>query len=324
MTELAHVLRHVPVPTDDAILVGLDSPDDSAVYRLDDNRAVVQSVDFFTPIVDDPFDWGRIAAANALSDLYAMGASPSFALNLVGWPRALSLDLLGRVLEGAADACTEAGAPIVGGHSIDDPEPKFGLAVTGMVHPDRIVHKNGVRPEADLVLTKPLGTGIISTAIKEQSADPAVVEGAVASMSALNKSACEAMVEVGPQAATDVTGYGFIGHLVQMLDDGLSAEIDLSSLPLLDGAVELADRGVFPGGSRRNFDALSSVVESGDLTGGRRDVLFDAQTSGGLLIAIDREKTEDLLTRLGDDGVAHAALVGRVVESRDGTKVRVR
>jgi selenide, water dikinase len=324
MNELAHVLRHVPIESDDAVLVGLDSPDDSAVYRLSDDQAIVQSVDFFTPIVDDPFDWGRIAAANALSDLYAMGARPSFALNLVGWPRSLSMDLLGRVLEGAGRACREAGAPIVGGHSIDDDEPKFGLAVTGTVHPDRIVHKRGAAPGADLVLTKPLGTGIISSAIKEQRANTAVVERAVASMAALNKGACEAMVEVEPQAATDVTGFGFIGHLIQMLDDGVEAEIDVAAVPLLEGAVELADQGVLPGGSRRNFDSLEALVDNGGLGGGLRDVLFDAQTSGGLLIATDSSKTRLLMDRLTERGVSDAAVVGRLVEARDDRRVILR
>lgn len=324
MTELAHVLRHVPVEDNQDVLVGLGEPDDSAVYRLSDDQAVVQSVDFFTPIVDDPFDWGRIAAANALSDLYAMGARPSFALNLVGWPRSLSMDLLGRVLEGAAQACSEAGAPIVGGHSIDDTEPKFGLAVTGIVHPDRIVSKRGAVPGADLVLTKPLGTGIISSAIKEQRADRDVIESAVASMTALNRTACEAMVEVGPQAATDVTGFGFMGHLIQMLADGIAAEIDLSSVLVLKGAVELADEGVLPSGSRRNLETLGSVVDTGELEGGGRDVLFDAQTSGGLLIAVDHAKTEGLLDRLVDNGVQDAAAVGRLVESQDASRVSVR
>lgn len=324
MTELAHVLRHVPVEDNQDVLVGLGEPDDSAVYRLSDDKAVVQSVDFFTPIVDDPFDWGRIAAANALSDLYAMGARPSFALNLVGWPRSLSMDLLGRVLEGAAQACSEAGAPIVGGHSIDDTEPKFGLAVTGIVPPDRIVSKRGANPGADLVLTKPLGTGIISSAIKEQRADADAVEIAVASMTALNKAACEAMIDIGPQAATDVTGFGLMGHLVQMLGEGVAAEIDLSSVPVLKDAVELADEGVLPGGSRRNIEALGSVVDTGELEGGRRDVLFDAQTSGGLLIAIDQAKTEGLLDRLTDNGVHSAAVIGRLVESQHAMRVRVR
>ncbi len=325
MTELAHVLRHVPVSSDDrAVLVGLDSPDDSAVYRLSDDQAVVQSVDFFTPIVDDPYDWGRIAAANSLSDLYAMGARPTFALNLVGWPRALDLELLGRVLEGAASACAEAGAPILGGHSIDDPEPKFGLAVTGVIHPDEIVHQTGAGAGAVLVLTKPLGTGIIASGIKEQRAAPEIAAAAVESMSSLNKSACEAMLEVGAQAATDVTGFGFIGHLVQMLGDGLGAEIEYSAVPLLEGAVELADAGVLPGGSRRNIEHLGELVDDGSLAGGRRDVLFDAQTSGGLLIALDPERADRLLELLAEAGVAGAALVGRVVAAEGPTRVTVR
>ena len=309
------MLRHVPTESGDpAVLVGLASPDDSAVYRISADRALVQSVDFFTPIVDDPFDWGRIAAANALSDVYAMGGRPFSALNLVGWPRELDIELLGRVLEGGAQICAEAGVSVVGGHTVDDPEPKYGLSVTGVVHPERVVHKTGARPGCELVLTKPLGTGIVSTALKEGRARPEWVGEAVASMTTLNAPAAEVMVEVGVEAATDVTGFGFVGHLLQMLDGATGAEIDFGALPLLSGALELAGDGVFPGGSARNMEAGAAFVDVGSLDDARKRILFDAQTSGGLLLAVRSERTAILLARLEDEGVAHAGVIGRVTD----------
>nr|MBA2311680.1 selenide, water dikinase SelD [Actinomycetota bacterium] len=281
--------------SDPALLVGLDVPDDAAVYRLREDLALVQTVDFFTPIVDDPWAWGRIAAANALSDVYAMGGRPLTALNLVAWPRALDLELLGRVLEGSLDACEEAGVAVVGGHSVDDPEPKFGLAVTGTVHPDRVVRKTGAGPGAELVLTKPLGMGIISAAVKDGSAGPEAEAEAVAIMSRLNAHACEAMLEARVRSATDVTGFGLMGHLLQMLDRDLDAEVSASAVPLVTGAKELAGRGVLPGGSRRNFEAGKERVDADGVDESLRAVLFDAQTSGGLLMAVDPSRTAELL-----------------------------
>ena len=313
MTELAQVLRHVPRDAGDPnVLVGLDSPDDSAVYRISSDQAIVQSVDFFTPIVDDPFDWGRIAAANALSDIYAMGGRPIVALNLVGWPRSLDMALLGRVLEGAADVCGQAGVSVLGGHSVDDPEPKFGLAVTGVVHPDRIIYKTGAQPGDDLILTKPLGSGVISTAIKESKAQPGWIKEAVDWMTTLNASAAAGMTEIGVNAATDVTGFGLMGHLLEMLDDKQGAEIDFTALSFLPGAPELADAGVLPGGSRRNLEAVREMVDAGDLKGGGLALLFDAQTSGGLLIAVDQTRSDDLLEALQEREVSGASRIGRI------------
>jgi selenide,water dikinase len=318
------VLRHVTTESDDpAVMVGLESPDDSAVYRLSDDQAIVQSVDFFTPIVDDPYDWGRIAAANALSDVYAMGARPLIALNLVGWPRSLDMDLLGRVLEGGQDVCRKAGVAVLGGHSVDDPEPKFGLAVTGIAHPDRIVRNAGVSPGADLVLTKPLGSGIISTAIKEGRARPEWVSEAVEAMSTLNGPAAEVMTEIGVQAATDVTGFGLVGHLLEMLGDDAGAEIDASKLPVLSGALEMAKEGVIPGGSRRNENETRGRVDADGLDAGLRALLFDAQTSGGLLMAVPPEKTEALMSALGDGGVPSASVIGKVTSGPPRVKVKV-
>ena len=307
--------------SDPSILVGLDSPDDAAVYRISETVALVQTVDFFTPIVDDPRDWGRIAAANALSDVYAMGGRPVTALNLVGWPRALPFDILGAVLEGGNEVVLSAGAQIVGGHSVDDPEPKYGLAVTGVVHPEEIVRTAGAGPGATLILTKPLGTGIVSSGIKEGSTRPDAIAAAVASMSILNRDASEAMLEVGVEAATDVTGFGLVGHLLEMLGDGLDAVLDLAAIPLLPQAVELAGEGVSPGGTKRNYAATKDRFDDPGLDTALREVLFDAQTSGGLLIAVEAARASSLLDRLNERGVTQSAQIGSIVEGSGRVKV---
>ena len=306
---------------DPSILVGLDSPDDAAVYRISETVALVQTVDFFTPIVDDPRDWGRIAAANALSDVYAMGGRPITALNLVGWPRALPFDILGAVLEGGNEVVLGAGAQIVGGHSVDDPEPKYGLAVTGVVHPDEVVRTLGAGPGAALILTKPLGTGIVSSGIKEGRTAPDAIEAAVTSMSTLNRDASEAMLEVGIDAATDVTGFGLVGHLLEMLGDGLDAVLDVAAVPLLPQAVELAGEGVSPGGTRRNYAATKDRFDDPGLDAALREVLFDAQTSGGLLIAVEPARASSLLDRLRERGVTQAAQIGSIVKGSGRVKV---
>jgi selenide, water dikinase len=281
----------------------------------------VQSVDFFTPIVDDPGAWGRIAAANALSDIYAMGARPVTALNLVGWPRSLDFGPLGEVVAAAAGLCDEAGVVVIGGHSIDDAEPKFGLAATGLVHPDRIVRTNTADPGLDLVLTKPLGTGIISSAIKARRASASSIEAAVTSMSRLNRAASEAMIEVRAAAATDVTGFGLMGHLKEMLGDGLDAVVELDAVPLLPGAVELAAEGILPGGTDRNIEAVGPFVDGGTLDDARRAVLFDAQTSGGLLIAVLPEATRTLIDSARERGEAGAVRIGGLTEGTGRIKV---
>ena len=304
------------------LLVGLDAPDDAAVLRVGPEMAVVQTVDLFTPVVDDPRAWGHIAAANSLSDVYAMGARPVLALNLVAWPRSLGLDILGEVLEGSGEACAEAGVVVAGGHSLENPQPVFGLAVTGTVHPDAIVRKTGAPAGAELVLTKPLGSGIVSSAIKGGQAPPGAVQDAVAVMSSLNRAAAEAMVATGVHAATDVTGFGLVGHLLQMLGVGVSAELDFDAVPILDAAVELASQGMLPGGSRRNIEAMSARTDAGSLDEARRAVLFDAQTSGGLLIAVAPESTGALLHELAGRGVERAAKIGRLTEG--GGRIRVK
>jgi selenide,water dikinase len=301
------------------VLVSAETRDDAAVYRLPDGRALVQTVDFFTPIVDDPYDWGRIAAANAASDVYAMGARPVLALNLAAWPvDDLPLDLLARVLEGGAKVAAEAGMAIVGGHTITDPEPKYGMAVTGFADADRIVRSSTAPPGARLFLTKPLGLGVITTAIKRAEATDGQVAAAVATMTELNAAASEAMVEAGAEAATDVTGFGLLGHLHNMLTGSdVAAEVEASTVPLLEGALELAAAGAVPGGTRRNAAYLGRYVDWGELPEDERVLLADAQTSGGLLIAATDGRVPDLLGGLDRRGVRHAE-VGLIVPGEPG------
>jgi selenide,water dikinase len=268
----------------------------------------VQTVDFFTPIVDDPFDWGRIAAANAFSDVYAMGGRPITALNLVAWPvKELPLSLLAQVLEGAAAVAREAGVAIVGGHSIHDPEPKFGMAVTGLVDPDRVVRNSTIRPGDRLILTKPLGLGIISTAIKAGTATPEQLDSAVDTMTTLNEAASQAMLEAGASAATDVTGFGLLGHLaIALAASGVAARIEAPAVPLLAGVLELARQGTVPSGTRANHAFVAPDVDWGDLSEAEQLVLADAQTSGGLLIAISAERAGSLLAGLTARGIPSA------------------
>ena len=307
---------------DPALLVGLEAPDDAAVYQLSPEIALVQTVDFFTPIVDDPFLWGEIAAANSLSDIYAMGAAPLTALNLVGWPRALDFELLGKVLEGGEAACSEAGVTIVGGHSVDDPEPKYGLSVSGTFHPERMVRKSGGRPGDQLVLTKAIGTGVISGAIKAGTASPASVDAATQSMTELNRAATEAMVATGVSAATDVTGFGLVGHLEQMLGGALNAIVEVAAVPLLEGAEELAASGALPGGTKRNREAARRYTSVSGTEDGRAALLFDAQTSGGLLMAVPPEALDVLLGALQERGVQRASRIGELIPGNGKIEVK--
>jgi selenide, water dikinase len=306
------------------VLVSGETMDDAAVYRLADGSALVQSVDFFTPIVDDPFDWGRIAAANALSDLYAMGARPILALNLVAWPvEELSLDLMARVLQGGAKVAAEAEIPIVGGHSIHDPEPKYGMAVTGLADPERLLRNSTAPAGARLILTKPIGTGIVSTGIKRGFATAEQVQAAVDLMTTLNRAAADAAMEAGAEAATDVTGFGLLGHLHEMLAaSGVAAVLDASAVPLLPGLSELAARGAIPGGTRSNLTYLDPWVDWGELPDMERLVLADAQTSGGLLLAVSEDRAEGLRAALDARGVGGAD-IGSTVRGDPG-RIEVR
>ena len=300
---------------DPSVIVGSEFSDDAAVYRLSDELALVATLDFITPVVDDPYLFGLIAAANALSDVYAMGARPIFALNVVNFPRdTLPLDTLGEIVRGGADKATEAGIAILGGHSVDDPEPKYGLVVVGTVHPQRVVANRGAQPGDLLVLTKPLGIGIITTALKRDAVSAATVELATASMTALNRAAGEAMAEVGVNAATDVTGFGLLGHLAELLRaSAVGARIDTARVPVLPEVDRLAAAGLVPGGSRRNLEALADFVRwSPALDEPARLILCDAQTSGGLLMSVPDARRAALLAALESRGVA-GAVVGQVV-----------
>ena len=307
----------MPTITDPRILVDASTRDDAAVYQLTQDRAIVATVDFFTPVVDDAYDFGRIAAANAFSDVYAMGATPLLALNLVGWPRdKLPYELLGDVLRGGADIAKEAGAFVLGGHSVDDPEPKYGMVAIGEVHPNRIVTLAKARAGDALVLTKPIGTGILTTALKRDLATAADIAPAVASMTTLNAGGARAMRAIGGgvHAATDVTGFGLLGHLHNMLAaSGVSAEVDAASVPLFPKALELATRGAIPGGTTRNRDALAPQVQfDAAVPEPLRVLLFDAQTSGGLLIAVDADRANALIAALEREGTPAAVRIGRL------------
>lgn len=305
------------LPNEDArVLVDASAGDDAAVYQIDEHRALVATADFFTPIVDDPYDFGRIAAANALSDIYAMGARPLFALNLVGFPRKLlSAGILEEILRGGMTVAREAGAPILGGHSIDDDEPKYGLSVIGEVDPARIVRNAGARVGDVIVLTKPIGTGVIATALKNDKAEEPAIAAAVQSMTTLNRDAADAMVEIGVRAATDVTGFGLIGHLREILAaSGVGARLRASRVPLLDGAAELARSGELPGGTKRNFMDAAAFTHWGDeIPEWLRYLLCDAQTSGGLLIAVARDRSEALAHALQRRRCPAADVIGEIV-----------
>lgn len=318
------MLRQIPPVRDPNLLVGVDTADDAAVYKLTEETALVQTVDFFPPVVDDAFSFGAIAAANAFSDVYAMGGRPLLALNIVGFPVDLPKEILGRVLTGGAAKAEEADVLVIGGHTVDDAEPKYGMAVTGTVEPGKQITNAGAKPGDVLVLTKPIGTGVITTAGKREQASVDVLENAVAVMSTLNKAAAEAMVEVGVHACVDVTGFGLIGHLLGMLNaSNVSAEVSLSDVPLLEGAEGLAADGVVPGGTQRNRSAAETSVEwSQKLQEHEKLLLCDAQTSGGLLIAVHENRVGALLAELEGRGVSSATVVGRITEGASST-VRV-
>jgi selenide,water dikinase len=320
MAELTQVLRHL-VPVDDPnALVDSSTGDDAAVYRISPDRALVVTADFFTPIIDDPFEFGRIAAANALSDLYAMGARALFGLNLVGFPRKLLGEgLLEEILRGGGEVCRHAGIPVLGGHSIDDPEPKFGMVAVGEAHPDRLITNAGARPGDVMVLTKPLGTGVITTALKADAAPADVVARAVDVMTALNRGASEAALQVGVRAGTDVTGYGLVGHLRNLLRaSGVAAGLRWVDVPLIEGAAELASAGHVPGGSQRNLaDVAADVTWGAHVPPTVRTLMADAQTSGGLLLCVPPDRVDELRSLMAGTTLA-AAILGVVTEGPPG------
>ena len=296
------------------LLVGIETGDDAAVYRLDDKTAIIVTVDFFTPITDDPYEFGVVAAANSLSDVYAMGGKPLVALNVVGFPADLAVEMLGDVLKGGYDKATEAGCLIVGGHTVDDAEPKYGLSVVGLIEPGKEVSNANAKPGDVLVLTKPIGTGIVTTGVKQGVTPDAILKQAVDMMAELNKGASEAMMRVGVNSCTDITGFGLLGHLGRAVQEsGVDAEIDVGAVPLLDGARPLAEAGAIPGGSRRNLAWVDQRLDRGDHD--ELDVLLlaDAQTSGGLLFGAAPAAAHEALDRLEASGHV-ASVIGRVVE----------
>jgi cysteine desulfurase NifS/selenium donor protein len=318
---LEKILADLPVPQDANILVGTETADDAAVYRFDENTAIAQTVDFFTPIVHDPYHFGAIAAANAFSDIYAMGGKPLFALNVVGFPsNRLPLEILKRILQGAQDKAKEAGVSIIGGHTVDDTEPKYGMAVTGVVDPKRILSNSSAQPGDAIILTKPIGVGIIATAIKRGLTDEKTVNRAIAVMSALNRQAAQVLSQFPVNACTDVTGFGLLGHLKEICQASrVNAVISLGSVPSISEAWEFATGNIIPGGTLNNMDYVADSVDwSEDISRTAKIVLCDAQTSGGLLIAIPSEYTETLLRELHSNGVTDAACIGGFTEKGEG------
>jgi selenide,water dikinase len=321
------VLGLLPKVTDPKVLVGLETADDAAVYRLRKDLAVVATLDFFTPIVDDPHDFGSIAAANALSDVYAMGAKPVFALSILGFPTTkLPLEVMGEILRGGAEKAAEAGCPLIGGHSIDDAEPKFGLSVVGVVHPDKILRNGGAKPGDALFLTKPLGSGILTTALKRGKLPKELLDFVVGVMKQLNASASEAALKIGVAAATDVTGFGLLGHLRGMLlASGASARLRLGAVPIIHGVIDFAREGVFPGGTQKNLANFGRTTRfDGAWSEAEKLAVADAQTSGGLLLAVPKEKADALADELKTRGLEHAARIGEVEAGEPGSIVFVR
>jgi selenide, water dikinase len=304
---LDRVLSGLPRDSNENVLVGFDTADDAGIYRLTDDIALVQTVDFFTPVVDDPYTFGAIAAANAVSDVYAMGGKPVSALSVLAWPAEEDAAILEKILQGGAEKLMEAGCVIIGGHSVNDPEIKFGYAVTGVVHPQRFKPNAGAKPGDALLLTKKIGTGVITTASKRGMAEAKHVDGAIASMIMLNRAAAEAMAEFGVNGLTDVTGFGLLGHAREMaMASKVTLEINAADVLFLDGAPEYARAGTLPGGLHNNRDFVSSCVEG---TSPVDDLLYDPQTSGGLLISLPETQAAQLLKKL-----PQAFRIGRVRE----------
>lgn len=317
----------MPAITDPNVLVGTNTADDAAVYKVNESLAIVQTVDYFTPVVDDPYTFGAITAANSLSDIYTMGARPLFALNIVGFPsKKLSLDVLAEILRGGADKAAEAGISIIGGHTIDDPEPKYGLAVTAVINPSEVISNAGAKEGDILVLTKPLGLGIITTAMKKGLVSQETVDEAIKIMSTLNKNAAEIMIGVGVNACTDITGFGFLGHLHEMVKaSGFGAKIKLGDIPVIQEAWGLINNqsGVVSGGTVRNFEFLKeNLIVSSDISDTELLILADAQTSGGLLISVTEEKAAKLLDGLKGAGVETSAVVGKVIQD-DSSRIEI-
>ncbi len=305
-------------PTDENVIVGLDRADDAGVYRVNDDLALIQTVDFFTPIVDDPYWFGQIAAANALSDVYAMGGTPKTAMNLVGFPlEKMDISILREIIQGGVDKIKEAGVVLLGGHSVDDPELKYGLSITGFIHPDRVLTKQNLKAGDKLILTKPLGTGIVNTAIKGGLASQETIERVTRLMARLNRKPAEIMSRYEVHACTDITGFGLLGHLAEMVTgSGQSIRLLGDAIPMIPEAREYGQMGFVPAGAYRNREFREGMVEFGrSVDRLTQDILFDPQTSGGLLIAVSRDVSESLVRELKSDGVPEAVIIGEVMST---------
>ena len=312
-------------PTDENVMVGLDRADDAGVYRVSDDLALIQTVDFFTPIVDDPYWFGQIAAANALSDVYAMGGVPKTAMNLVAFPlKQMDLSILRQIIQGGSDKLSEAGVVLMGGHSVEDKELKYGLSVTGFIHPDRVLTKKNLRPGDRLVLTKPLGTGVVNTAIKAGMAPSALMDRVTRLMAQLNRQAAEIMDGFRVGACTDVTGFGLLGHLAEMvIDSGAGVRIFSEQIPVIREALDFADMGLVPGGAYRNREFRESMIEfAPTVARNRQDLLFDPPDVGGLLISVNGDDAEDLLAALKEAEMEETAIIGEVVDGA-GERIQV-
>lgn len=322
---LKKVLSHLPPSRlRKEVLVGLGAIDDAGVYQLNDEQAIVQTIDFFTPIVDDGREFGRIAAANALSDLYAMGAQPLTALNVVGFPsEKIALEILGEILQGGQEKVEEAGAVLIGGHTVDDEEPKYGLAVTGLVHPQRIIKKTGARPGDVLVITKPIGAGILTTGIKGGLVEENNIKNVIKIMATLNKAGARILNFDVVDAMTDITGFGLMGHLFEMIEaSGVGARLRVTPQYFIPGSEKLAEKGVVPGGTLRNAKYLESHVDWKDTPRHRKFLLCDAMTSGGLLAAVKPEKLDSVLVELKKDKeVPDSIIIGEIISGEPRIEV---
>ncbi len=319
--DLDRALCGLEFPTDSNLIVGLEPADDAGVYKITEDIAIIQTVDFFTPIVDDPYWFGQIAAANALSDVYAMGGIPKTAMNIIAFPlKRMDISVLRRILQGGLDKMKEAEVVLVGGHSIEDSELKYGLSVTGLVHPDRVLTKKEIAVGDHLILTKPLGTGIINTAVKGGLASEETIENVTRLMASLNRDAAEVMQEYPVHACTDITGFGLLGHMAEIVvDSDFGVKVNSGMVPFLKEALEFARMGFVPAGTYNNKVFRKDMVDiSTSLDAVMPDILFDPQTSGGLLICVEREIAGDLLTRLKQKGIHDAAVIGEVVSEAKG------
>jgi selenide,water dikinase len=314
------------VKGDSNLIVGLKDADDAGVYRLNDGLAIIQTVDFITPVVDDPYDFGRIAAANSLSDVWAMGGRPVTAMNIVCFPRdKLEIEVLKKILSGALACLEKAGAVMIGGHSIKDDELKFGLSVTGVIHPDKVITKSGAKAGDRLILTKPLGTGILNTALKANLLDDKAKKNLVEQMAQLNKEASEVMVSLGARACTDVTGFGLMGHACEMAEkSSVSIKIIAESIPLMEDVAKWADAGMIPAGLHSNRDFRVNMVEVSDsLPRWMGDIIYDPQTSGGLLIAVPEKLADEMLAEIKKAGYSRAAIIGEVIPETKAKRIIV-